>query len=230
MTCIALIPARGGSKGITRKNIKLFCGKPLIYWTIKIALENKYIDRIIVSTEDQEIAEISKGLGAEVPFLRPFELAKDDTPGIAPVLNTLDNMPNVKDVLLLQPTSPLRRSLDIDQIFKLRQIRGVESAVSLSLATRHPYLFHTIDESHKIKPLILDSKIKPRQQLPKFYTINGALYLSTRNSIEKYQNLITPDTVGYIMPQRNSMDIDTELDWIISEHLMEVEKMRIDNS
>ena len=106
MKTIALIPARGGSKGIKRKNIKLFNSKPLIYWSIKAGLESKYIDEVIVSTEDNEIAEIARSYSALVPFMRPQELAKDDSPGIDPVLNALEELPYVKDLILLQPTSP----------------------------------------------------------------------------------------------------------------------------
>ena len=110
MKSIALIPARGGSKGILRKNIKLFNSKPLIYWSIQAALKSDYIDRVIVSTEDKEIAEIAKSYSAEVPFLRPKELAKDDSPGIDPVFHALEMLPEVEDLILLQPTSPLRQT------------------------------------------------------------------------------------------------------------------------
>ena len=109
MSTIALIPARGGSKGIPRKNIKLFNSKPLIYWSIKAALESDFIDRVIVSTEDQEIAEIAKTYYAEVPFLRPKELSLDESLGIEPVLHALEELPEVHDLLLLQPTSPLKK-------------------------------------------------------------------------------------------------------------------------
>ena len=120
MTSVALIPARGGSKGILRKNIKPFHSQPLIYWSIKAALNSKYIDRVVVSTEDKEIAEIARSFSAEIPFIRPKELAMDNTPGIDPVLHALHNLPDVHDLLLLQPTSPLRESRHIDEIFKLR--------------------------------------------------------------------------------------------------------------
>ena len=131
MSIIALIPARGGSKGIPRKNIKLFCGKPLIYWSIKVALENKFIDRVIVSTEDIEIAQIATDFSAEVPFLRPKDLANDNSLTIDVVLDILDNLEDVNDILLLQPTSPLRRDEDLSSIFEFREKCCSDSAVSV---------------------------------------------------------------------------------------------------
>ena len=133
MKNIALIPARGGSKGIKRKNIKLFNNMPLIYWTIKTALESNYIDRVVVSTEDDEIADISRSLCAEVPFMRPPSLATDDSTGIETVLHALDNLSEVKNILLMQPTSPLRKPIHIEEIFKLRTKFDCDSAVSLCL-------------------------------------------------------------------------------------------------
>ena len=136
MTNIALIPARGGSKGIFRKNIKLFNTKPLIYWSIKTAFESDFIERVIVSTEDEEIADIARSFSAEVPFLRPKELAEDYSLGIEPVIHALDNLSNISNILLMQPTSPLRRAKDINGIFKLRSKLNAESAVSVSKAKK----------------------------------------------------------------------------------------------
>ena len=128
-TCVALIPARGGSKGIPKKNIKLFNSKPLIYWSIKVALECKRIDRVIVSTESEEIANIARSLSAEVPFMRPKKYATDDSPGIEPVIHLLKKIPNIDDLLLLQPTSPLRRLKDVEAIFEERLKFKADSAV-----------------------------------------------------------------------------------------------------
>jgi CMP-N,N'-diacetyllegionaminic acid synthase len=118
MRLLALIPARGGSKGIPRKNIKPLCGKPLIGWSIDAAKKSVFIDQVFVSTEDEEVAAIASDLGAGVPFMRPKELAADDTPGIAPVMHAIDNLPEFDWVLLLQPTSPLRTAEDIDGIVR----------------------------------------------------------------------------------------------------------------
>ena len=220
MTRVALIPARGGSKGILRKNIKLFNSKPLIYWTIKAAQESSQVDRVIVSTEDEEIADIAKSYSAEVPFLRPKELAKDDTPGIDPVIHALQNVLNIDDLLLLQPTSPLRRSIDIDKIFKLKSEFKSDSAVSLNLSQKHLNLFFKVDSDLKISPISENFKEYPRQQYSKMYTLNGALYLSTKESILRNKSLFSSRTIGYVMPEEYSIDIDTPLDWEIAEFLM----------
>ena len=138
MTLLALIPARGGSKGIPRKNIRLFCGKPLLQWSIDVALMSSCIDQVVVSTEDTEIAAIAKAGGAEVPFLRPEKLASDEAPAISSVLHALEQLPKVTDVLLLQPTSPLRHLEDLDAIVQLRHQAGRESAVSVTNCGKHP--------------------------------------------------------------------------------------------
>ena len=220
MTSIALIPARGGSKGIPRKNIKLFHSKPLIYWSIKAALKSNFIDRVIVSTEDEEIAEIAKSLSAEVPFIRPKELSLDDTPGIDPVIHALEKLPNVNDLLLLQPTSPLRRAYHIDEIFRLRSRLKSDSAVSISLSKKNIDLFFNIDKNNYITPYSKDFKALPRQAYPNLFTLNGALYLSTRNFLLSKKSFFSSKTVGYVMPERYSIDIDTQLDWDIAEFLM----------
>ncbi len=218
MKTIALIPARGGSKGIKRKNIKLFNSKPLIYWSIKAGLESKYIDEVIVSTEDNEIAEIARSYSALVPFMRPQKLAKDDSPGIDPVLNALEELPYVKDLILLQPTSPLRKSIHIDEIFELRKKFKADSAVSLS-KSKKPFIYK-LNEECQMSPLSSSLKLLPRQKLTDLYSLNGAMYLSNRKFILKNKSLISKDTIGYIMAEKYSIDIDTDLDWELAEYLM----------
>ena len=220
MQNIALIPARGGSKGIIRKNIKLFNSKPLIYWTIKTALESKYIDRVIVSTEDDEIADIARSFSAEVPFKRPDELAEDTTKGIDTVLHALENLSNVGNILLLQPTSPLRQTIHINQIFELRLKFNSDSAVSITPSRKNIDLFYNIDSKNRISPYSKDLKLLPRQQYSTSYILNGALYLSTTESILKNKSFISSSTIGYIMDEEYSIDIDTQFDWDIAEFLM----------
>ncbi len=218
MSTIALIPARGGSKGIPRKNIKLFNSKPLIYWSIKAAFESKFIDRVVVSTEDEEIAEIAKIYSAEVPFLRPKEFAMDESSGMDPVIHALEVLPNVKDILLLQPTSPLRQSVHINDIFKFRKKFNANSAVSISLSKKP--IIYKLNNKFQIKPTSEKIKPLPRQKLTNLYNLNGALYLSTRDSILQNKSFISNTTVGYIMPEQFSIDIDTQLDWDFAEYLM----------
>ncbi len=221
MICVALIPARGGSKGIPRKNIKPFNSKPLIYWSIKIALESNKVDRVIVSTEDEEIADIARSFSAEVPFMRPKKYAMDNSSGLEPIMHALEKIPNINDLLILQPTSPLRRLEDIDGIFNQRSKFGADSAVSLTLSKKPCDLFFQLNNNMKVISSTDNLSIKPRQAYQKKFCLNGSLYLSTKKSILKNKSLVTSDTVGYIMPEEYSIDIDTSFDWMIAEFLME---------
>ena len=213
MMLLALIPARGGSKGIPRKNIRPFCGKSLLQWSIDAALAAACVDQVLVSTDDPEIAEVAKAGGAEVPFLRPAELATDTAPGIASVLHALDQLPQVSDVLLLQPTSPLRTSADIEAIVALRQQAGRESAVSLTPSAKHPAWMYSLSQDQRLEPLLHLEGAYCRQQLSPAHVLNGALYLATRDFLLTEQAFISHDTVGYLMPAERSVDIDTPLDW-----------------
>lgn len=224
MSMLAFIPARGGSKGIPRKNIRLFCGKPLLQWSIDAALESSCVDRVLVSTDDREIADIAIMGGAEVPFLRPPELATDATPGISPVLHALGVLDDVKDVLVLQPTSPLRISADIDSIVELRQRSCCESAVSLALTSKHPSWMYSLGARNRIEPLLPSSQASCRQELPPAYVLNGALYLASRDFLLREKSFVNSETVGYIMPPERSIDIDDHLDWCIAELLKTLRK------
>lgn len=167
MNLLTLIPARGGSKGIPRKNIKPLAGQPLIGWTIDAAKQATGVQRIVVSTEDEEIAEVARRLGAEVPFLRPAALAVDDTPGIEPVLHAIAQLPGFDWLLLLQPTSPLRSAADIDGILKDCLDHGAHSAVSICEVAKHPYWMYHRDRLQRLQPLIPDRpEISRRQDLP----------------------------------------------------------------
>jgi CMP-N,N'-diacetyllegionaminic acid synthase len=221
MTLLALIPARGGSKGIPRKNIRLFCGKPLLQWSIDVALATPCVDRIVVSTDDSEIAEVALAGGAELPFLRPAELASDTASGIAPVLHALEQLPEVSDVLLLQPTSPLRRVEDVEAIVALRQQTGHDAVVSVTLSSKHPAWMFGLSQEQVLEPLMAIPNAACRQQLQPAYMLNGAMYLASRSFLEREGSFLTDDTVGYVMPPERSVDIDSPLDWKWGEFLME---------
>ena len=221
MTLLALIPARGGSKGIPRKNIHSFCGKPLLQWSIDAALEAACVDQVVVSTDDPEIAEVAKAGGAEVPFRRPAELSTDTAPGIAPVMHALEQLPQVNVVLLLQPTSPLRTPADIEAIVALRQQAGRESAVSLTPSAKHPAWMYSLSDDQRLEPLLQLDGVHCRQQLPPAYVLNGALYFASRAFLLREHAFISPDTVGYVMPAERSVDIDSALDWHWAVFLME---------
>lgn len=221
MTPLALIPARGGSKGVPRKNIRPFCGKPLLQWSIEVALAAPSIDRVVVSTDDPEIAEIACAGGAEVPFLRPPELASDTAPGIAPVLHALQQLPEVSDVLLLQPTSPLRRVEDVEAIVSLQRTTGCEAAVSVTPSAKHPAWMFALSPLQQLEPLLPFEEAACRQQLPPAYALNGALYLASRSFLTRERSFLTADTLGYVMPLERSVDIDSPLDWQWGEFLMQ---------
>ena len=220
MSLIALIPARGGSKGIPRKNIRKFCGKPLIQWSIEVALSAPSVERVVVSTDDIEIAEIALEGGAEVPFLRPAELASDTSPGIAPALHTLERLPSVSQLLLLQPTSPLRRVEDIEAIVAMKEKEGAEAIASVTPSGKHPAWMFGMTSNRVLNPLMDIGDITCRQQLPPTYTLNGSLYLASRSFLQRERSFINAQTLGYVMPKERSVDIDTVLDWQWGEFLM----------
>jgi CMP-N-acetylneuraminic acid synthetase len=220
---IAIIPARGGSKGIPKKNIKQLAGKPLIAYSIEAALKSKYIDRVIVSTEDEEIAEISKKYGAEVVD-RPKELAKDETPTIDVIFHFLEILKmknyNPDIVVLLQPTSPLRSAEDIDNAIKLFLDSDCESIVSVCEVEHPPYWSFKIEGGY-LKSLFGDEYLRRRRQdLEKVYMPNGAIYISTPENLRIYKSFYCPRTIPYIMPVERSVDIDNEIDFMIAELVM----------
>jgi CMP-N,N'-diacetyllegionaminic acid synthase len=212
-TVLAVIPARGGSKGIPRKNIRDLCGKPLIAWTIEEAKKSKYIDRLILSSEDLEIIEVAKEWGCDVPFVRPTELAQDQTPGIDPVLHAIEQLPPYQYIVLLQPTSPLRSVGDIDGCIEQCVSNKVSSCVSVTEADRSPYWMYLLDEKNRMRPL-LDSRqtINRRQELPAIFALNGAVYVAKSDCLTVSRTFVTADAVAYQMPKERSVDIDTEMD------------------
>lgn len=218
MKILCVIPARGGSKTIPRKNLQTFAGKPLIAWTIEAAKQSPSIQRTIVSTEDDEIAKVARELGCEVPFKRPSELAKDDTPGIAPVLHAVNEIKGFDYVLLLQPTSPLRTVSDIEGIVHLCMSRTAHSAVSVCQVTQHPYWMYECNPDSSLRPVIPSNNfVTRRQDLPPVYELNGALYLSKISWLRSNKSFIGEGTLGFEMPAERSVDIDTRSDWEAAE-------------
>jgi len=220
---IGLITARGGSKGIPRKNIRSLASKPLIAWSIEAAMQNKDLDRVIVSTDDQEIALVARNLGAEVPFIRPVFLAQDDSPHIDVVIHALEwlkeNQGYVPDyVMLLQPTSPFRTSKDISAAIEIAQRSDVDSVISVCKSPAHPYKIRKISS----QGLLSDFVEKPngylrRQDLPVAYFENGAIYLVKRDIVINKRTLYPENTYPYIMKSKYSLDIDTLWDFHLAE-------------
>lgn len=223
---LAIIPARGGSKGVPRKNIKMLAGKPLIAWTIEEAKQSRFIDRCIISTEDEEIKKVAEIWGGELPFMRPAELAQDDTPGIEPVLHAITMIPGYDFVVLLQATSPLRTMEDIDGAIACCLENDCESCVSMTEAENSPYWMYRMDEKDRLKPVleIEAGKSYQRQVLPKVYRLNGAVYVASVDFLQRQHDFIGDDTIGYIMPSERSYDIDSLADFEMVELLMKTYK------
>ena len=220
MRVMGLIPARGGSKGILRKNVRPIAGKPLIAWTIEAALKSPLLGMVVVSTDDAEIAEIARNYGGQTPFLRPAELAGDETPGIDPVLHALRELPGFDAVLLLQPTSPLRTTDDIDDCIRLAEAKNARCLVSVCCADRHPCWMYQLDAEQRLQPFVRGKHVTRRQDLPKVYAANGALYFARTDWLEQNRTFMTPETMAYVMPNERSIDLDNLLDWKLAELLL----------
>lgn len=221
----AIIPARGGSKGVPHKNIKKLNGKPLISYTIEGAKESKYLDRIIVSTEDKHIASISKAYKAEVPFLRPLEIAGDTTPGIDPIIHCINWLKenekyNADYVVCLQCTSPFRRIQQIDEALEKLINENVDSIVSVCESEVTPYWMKKIEKNRLIDFLDDTGFYARRQETPKVYRLNGAIYAAKTEILLKYKNWYTENTIPYIMDRLTSLDIDDIVDFKFAEFLM----------
>lgn len=217
---LAIIPARGGSKGVPRKNIRPLAGKPLIAWTIDAAHQSRYLDRVILSSEDAEIIEVAKRFNCEVPFVRPAELAQDHSAGIDPILHAINTLPTRYDfTVILQPTSPLRSAEDIDQAIKHCIDNQADFCVSVTAPDKHPYWHFKIDTTGHLQPLFADIGSR-RQDLPDCFALNGAVYVAKTSALLEHKSCITPTTLAYIMPKQRSQDIDTALDFGIAEYLL----------
>lgn len=221
---LAIIPARGGSKGVKRKNIKKINGQSLISYTIREAMKSKYITKLIVSTEDEEIAQEGKRCGAEVPFLRPIELAKDDTPGIDPIIHAirwLEEKGEFYDyVMCIQCTSPFRKSWQIDEAIEKLIKQNVDSIVSVCESEVTPYWMKIIENGKMRSFFRNENNIVRRQDAPIVYRLNGAIYICKTDILLKYENWYTEKTIAYIMDKVSSIDIDDMIDFKFAEFIM----------
>ena len=216
---LGLITARGGSKGVPGKNIRVVGGKPLIAWTIEAAQASKYLDRLILSSDDDAIIEVAKTYGCELPFKRQAYLATDDTPSIEVVLDALGRCPGYDWVVLLQPTSPLRTADDIDRALEKCIELDAPACVSVCEAEQSPYWMFFQKDS-RLHRVIETTPVNQRQDLPKVYILIGAVYVSQTSWLSQHQTFITADTVAYEMPSDRSLDIDTQSDLKLFEVLL----------
>lgn len=213
---LAVIPARGGSKGIPKKNITMLDGLPLIVYTLKSAQHSKYLDRIIVSTEDFEIKKVAEQYGVEVPFLRPVELAQDDSKTIDCILHTIDTLKNIREtydyVVILQCTSPLRKFWHIDEaISKIISENGT-SLVSVSEVEEHPILMRTLNIDGTLQNLLNVNSTIRRQDFPSFYKVDGAIYIQKIDENLNKDTSLNDGKLAYIMDRKYTVDIDEYLD------------------
>lgn len=219
---IAIIPARGGSKGLPEKNVRNLNGKPLIAYTIEAALKSKYITRLILSTDDVEIAKIAKQYGAEVPFMRPSHLATDTAKSIDAYKYTYERLEKeenieISEFVVLQPTSPFRTAKHIDEAIDLYKNKKADSVIGYC-QEHHPIIWHKyITEAGKIES-IFEGTIKNRQEEKPTFFPNGAIYIFRRKIIE--QGLYyTDNSFAYIMDRKDSIDIDSIDDFEYAEFL-----------
>ena len=222
---LALIPARGESKGIPRKNIRPLCGKPLIAWTIEQAKMSRCIDDVVVSTDNKYIAEVSEKWGAVVPFLRPKELATDKAAGMDVVLHALEwfeKADNPYDVVvLLQPTSPLRTFKDIDNAIKLLFAKRGKAVISVSRVNKHPYWMNTLPGNRSMEKFLRKGITNTnRQDLPEYFSLNGAIFAGEWVFLKRRKTFFGKGTFAYIMPTERSIDIDGEIDFLFAENLI----------
>lgn len=226
---LAVIPARGGSKGVPRKNIRMVAGKPLIAYTIEPALAvRSRLHRLIVSTDDVEIAEVARQFGADVPFMRPPDLGGDKVP-MVPVLKhaiqTIEAMDGVKLdwVLLLQPTCPFRAPKDILAALDLAAKGGCDSVISVvQVLSNHPILMKKI-ENDRLLPYSIEEVEGTRRQdyTPPAYMRNGCIYLSRRDNLMEHNSIWGKVIRPYIMPEDRSVNVDSELDMKLVEFMLQ---------
>lgn len=217
MKVIAIIPARGGSKGIPKKNLVNFLGKPLLQWSIEAALNSKYITDVVVSSDDDDILRISQKHKNVIPIKRPKELALDTSrtePVLAHVIESLKGT-TFDYLILLQPTSPLRKSDDIDEAFNKLLASYANSLISVCSNNYHPYKSLRINNEGFLEGIINNEyPFFPRQELPQTYSANGAIYIIKVKDFIKNNSLITSKTLHFKMSIESSLDIDSKIDLI----------------
>lgn len=223
MDNLAVIPARSGSKGVPNKNIKLLDKIPLMAYTIEVAKQSGVFSEIMVSTDSQEYAQIALKYGANVPFLRSKENASDTASSWDVVREILNNYESggkrFETVCLLQPTSPLREVKDVIGAYNLYKKNTANAVISVCEVDHSPLWSNTLPDSMSLDDFISKEAFQPRQKLKTYYRINGAIYIVNADYVQKESNIYR-GSYAYIMPKENSIDIDTELDFLIAESIM----------
>ena len=226
---LALIPARGGSKGIKNKNIVDLDGKPLISYSIKAGLDSEYIDDVVVSTDSELIASVASRYGANVPFMRPAELASDTSKTIDAVLHAVrffhDNDCEYDALVLLQPTQPLRTAKDIDMAIE-KYYQSEQNLVSVSPVDNHPLLIRSIDSNGELVNLMNVNSTCRRQDMPDYYCVNGCIYINKISELSE-QTSFNDNKIPYIMDPLHSVDIDDMTDLAMAELIIRMQNMKV---
>lgn len=220
---LGLIPARGGSQGLPGKHLADLGGRPVLAWTAAAALESQLLDRTVLSTEDEEIAALGRQVGLDVPFTRPPGLAGDDVPSADVVRHAVGVLGEAWDyVVLLQPTSPLRTSEDIDAAIRLCHESSAPGCVSVSPVRQHPEWMFRLAPDRTLEPLLEHGPPADRRQdLPAVFALNGAVYVARGEHLECDDPFAGAGSVAYVMPPERSVDLDTEQDLFLLRTLVE---------
>lgn len=227
-SCLAIIPARGGSKGLPGKNIRLLLDKPLIQYSIEAAQNSGCVDEVVVTTDSEHISSVSSQAGAAVPFIRPANLATDEAKSIDVLKHAVEFYEQTLDqffdvIMLLQPTSPLRNAMDIKEAYKIFLRNQADSLQSVTLSGAHPYLLREIDNGQLTPYLKSEKEHMRRQDLSELYVLNGAIYIVKRDLLMNKSTLIGRNNCGYIMPKERSIDIDDEFDLKMADFFLSIE-------
>lgn len=228
---LAIIPARGGSKRLPGKNVAPIAGKPMIAWTIDAAIKSNLLTEVMVTTDDEKIAELAKQMSVNVPFIRPDYLATDTASTFDVVKHVIEYCQDELDhkfdfIVLLQPTSPLRTGEDIDTAIRLLIEKSADAVVSVCKTEHSPLWSNTLTSNGSMDNFIQDSiQNKRSQDLDDYYRLNGAIYIvNTRKLLEQRSFILQKNTYAYVMDRENSIDIDEQLDFKIAECLLNFRK------
>jgi CMP-N-acetylneuraminic acid synthetase len=225
---LGVIPARGGSKSVPRKNLAPLNGKPMMVWTIEAARNSKLMTHFVVSSEDEEIIRVAKEYGAPAPFVRPAEFATDEAPSLPVVQHAVREMEALLNivfdyVVLLQATSPLRNGADIDAALEKLIRTGSDSVVSVvRIAHHHPYRMRFIEDDLLVKlPMGEQKELQRRQDLPPVYIRNGAIFATRREVVMEKDSFLGAVSRPYLMPESRSANVDTKFDFLVVEVMMQ---------
>ena len=221
-TILAIVPARGGSKRLPRKNILPLAGKPLILWTLEAGIKSKYVDMLVVSSDDSEIIRLSSKMDIQT-IVRPKELATDEASSFSAVKHVVENIDETFDfIILLQPTSPLRNEIDIDEALEFLVQKGADAVISVCEMEHSPLWSNTLPEDKSMEGFLKDDiKGIRSQDLPKYYRINGAIYICKTARLMNEKTFFIDDNIfAYKMDRKRSVDIDLKEDFLLAESLM----------